>query len=128
MIEKLFWKAIQPFLFNKIVSKEKLTLIETDGIVESDNDNVVKILNTHFSNIIYYIVYFFIILYHILSNLEIVEYGNSDPISDNINNPVIKSIVKYRNHPSILKVGEVCNKQQESHFSFTHVDKGQTLK
>ena len=29
---------------------------------------------------------------NIVSNLKIAEYGNSDPISDDINDPVIKSI------------------------------------
>ena len=41
---------------------------------------------------------------------------------------MIKSIVKYCNHPSILKVGEVCNRKQYSLFSFSHVDKKQILK
>ena len=70
--------------------------------------------NTFFSNIV--------------SNLKIAESINSDPVSDNINDPVIKSSVKYRNHPSILKIGEVCNRKQCSLFSFSHVDKEEILK
>ena len=35
------------------------------------------------------------LFFNIASNLKIVEYANSDPISDNINDPVIKSI-KFR--------------------------------
>ena len=84
--DKIFWKTIKPFLSNKIVSREKVTLIEEDEIVESDI-NTAQILNTFFSNIV--------------SNLKIAEYANCDSISDNINDPVIKSIVKYRNHTSI---------------------------
>ena len=95
--DKTFWKTIKPFLSNKIVSREKVTLIEEDEIVESDI-NTAQILNTSFSNIV--------------SNLKIAEYANCDPISDNINDPVIKSTVKYRNHSSILKIGEVCNRKQ----------------
>ena len=34
--DKIFWKTIKPFLSNKIVSREKVTLIEEDEIVESD--------------------------------------------------------------------------------------------
>ena len=94
---KTFWKTIKPFLSNKIMSREKVTLIEEDEIVESDI-NTAQILNTSFSNIV--------------SNLKIAEYANCDPISDNINDPVIKSTVKYRNHSSILKIGEVCNRKQ----------------
>ena len=33
------------------------------------------------------------LVFNIASNLKIVEYANSDPISDNINDPVIKSIM-----------------------------------
>ena len=105
---KTFWKTIKPFLSNKIVSREKVTLIEKDKIVESDV-NTAQILNTFSSNIV--------------TNLKIAEYANCDPISYNINNPVIKTIVKYCNHPSILKIGEVCNRKQCSLFSFSHVNK-----
>ena len=74
---KTFWKTIKPFWSDKIVSREKITLIEEDEIVESDS-NTAQILNTFFSNVV--------------SNLNIAKYANSDPISDNINDPVIKSI------------------------------------
>ena len=33
---KTFWKTIKPFLSNKIVSREKVTLREEDDIIESD--------------------------------------------------------------------------------------------
>ena len=35
-IIKTFWKTIKPFLSNKIVSREKVTLREEDDIIESD--------------------------------------------------------------------------------------------
>ena len=84
-----YCKTIKPFLSDKIVSREKLTLIEDDKIIESDI-NTPQILNTFFSNIV--------------SNFKIAEYANCNLISDNINDSVINSIVKYRNHPSILKI------------------------
>ena len=59
--------------------------------------------------------------------LEIGEYVNCDPISDNINDSVIKYSVKYRNHPSILKIGVVCNRKQCSLFSFLHVNNEEIL-
>ena len=94
------------------MSREKVILIEEDEIFESDI-NTAQILNTVFSNIV--------------SNLKIAEYANCDSISDNINDPVIKSIVKYRNHPSILKIGEVCNRKKCSFFSFWHADEEEIL-
>ena len=97
-----FWKTLKPFLSDKIVSREELTLIEENEIVESDI-NAAQILNT---------------FYNIANNLKIAEYANCDPISDNINDSVIKSIVKYRNHPRMFKIGEVCNRKQCSRFPF----------
>ena len=76
------------------MSREKVTLIEEDEILESDI-NTAQILNTFFFN--------------------------------NINDPVIKSSVKYRNHPSILKIGEVCNRKKCSFFSFWHADEEEIL-
>ena len=110
---KTFWKTIKPFWSDKVVSRDKVTLIEQDEIVESDM-NTTQILNNLFPNIV--------------SNLKIAEYANCDPISDNINDRVIKCIVKYCNRPSIFKIGEVCNKKQCSLFSFSHVDKEEILK
>ena len=108
---KAFWRTMKPFLSDKIVSREKVTLIEEDEIVESD------IITAHILNIF---------LSKIVSNLKIAK--NCDPLSDNINDPVVKYIVKYRNYPRILKIGEVCNRKQCSLFSFLNVDKEQILK
>ena len=44
---------------------------------------------------------------NIVSNLNIEGYSNCDPLANNIRDPVLKCIVKYRNHPSILAIGEV---------------------
>ena len=48
---KLFGRPLSFFLSDKVVSKEKITLIEKDKIVES-NINTVQILNTFFLNAI----------------------------------------------------------------------------
>ena len=68
--DKTFWKTIKLFLSDKIVSREKLTLVEKDEI----DINTAQILNIFISNIV--------------NNLEIAEYANSDLISDNMNDPV----------------------------------------
>ena len=36
-------------------------------------------------------------------------------------------LLKYRNHPSILKIGEVCNRKKCSFFSFWHADEEEIL-
>ena len=56
---------------------------------------------------------------NIVGTLNIPEYVTSDPISDNISNPIIKLIVKYRKHPSILTIGEACNEIKKKHAAFS---------
>ena len=60
-----------------------------------------------------------------MGSLNTPDYITNDPISDNISDPIIKRIVKYRKHPSILTIGEVCNKKKKKHaaFSFSKVTK-----
>ena len=103
---KAFWKTVKPFLSNKTTSEEKITLIEENEIVSND-ENTAQVLNTFFSNI--------------AGSLNIPEYVTNDPISGNIS--YIKPIVKYRKHPSILTIGEVCKERKKKHaaFSFSKV-------
>ena len=100
---KMLWKIVWPFLSDKVTSSEKITLIEEDEIIGNDSDTA-RVLNTSFSNIV--------------SNLKIPEYTRCDPLSDFISNPVLKSIVKYRNHPSILRIGEICHGSNAINFHF----------
>ena len=79
-------------------------VIDNDKIVESD-DNTDRVLNTFFSNIVSDLNY----------NYNNTDYNNYDLMIENIQEPVLKAIVKYRNHPSILTLGEVC-KQNHSIF------------
>ena len=80
------------------------------------NDNKkVQIVNTFISNI--------------ASDLKIAESANCNAIpEDPFKDPFIKSIVKYRNHTSMLNMAEVCNRQQESLFPFSDANTEQMLK
>ena len=49
-----------------------------------------------------------------------------DPISENINDPFLKAIVRYQNHPNIVLIKKFCN--SESHFSHKNVQKEEILK
>ena len=91
----MFWKTVKSFLPDKITSSsEKNTMIEEDKIIGNDSDTV-RVLSTFFSSI------------H--SNLIIPEYTNCDPLSEFISNPFLKSLIICSNHPTILKIGEVCH-------------------
>ena len=103
---KTFWKTIKPFLSDKITSTQKIKLIEKEEIIMG-NDNTAEVLNTFFSNIV--------------SNLKIEGYSNCDPLANNIRDSVLKCIVKYRSHPSMLAIGEVHNKNQRLSFFFSKI-------
>ena len=44
---------------------------------------------------------------NIVINLNVPEYPDCEDISGNISDPVLKAIVKYRNHPSIKAIKRV---------------------
>ena len=71
-----------------------------------------KVLNAFFSNIV--------------QNLDIQQYNVDDLICENINDPLLKAIVRYRNHPSIVAIKKFCN--SKSHFSFKNIQKKEILK
>ena len=77
------------------------------------DDNTAKVLNTCFSNIVY--------------NLKIEGYSNCDNLANNVRHPVLKCIVKYWNHPSILAIGEVYNKNRRLPFSFSKIKRDEIL-
>ena len=58
---KTFWKTVKPFLSDKIVSTERITLIDNGEVVATEQDTA-NVLNTFFSNIV--------------TNLKIPEYAD----------------------------------------------------
>ena len=82
---KLYGKTVKSFLSDKTRPDEKIKLIEKDKIIATGIKTAV--LNTFFSTII--------------SNFNIPEYPVCDPISNDITDPVLKSVLKYKDHPSI---------------------------
>ena len=62
---------------------------------------------------------------YFVNNLEIPQYNQLDPICQNKKYPVIKAIIKYRNHPSIIAIKKRCT---NSKFSFSFIEKNDVLK
>ena len=79
----------------------------------SEDSDAAQSLNSLFSSII--------------TNLKIPEYTDSNFNYENITDLIIKVILKFRNHPSILTIGEVCKERCTSSFSFSEVCKGAML-
>ena len=50
VIMKIFWKVIKPLVSNKIISGEKITLVEGTKIFKNDKETT-KVLNNFFSTV-----------------------------------------------------------------------------
>ena len=92
-------------LSKKIKSKERIILIENDEIIKTGRGPA-KFLNAFFS--------------YIVQNVDIQHYNVDDPICENINDPLLEAIVRYRNHRSIVAIKKFFN--SKSHFSFKNVE------
>ena len=108
---KKFWGVVKPLLSNKVVYNERITLVEDDKIIENDK-NTASILNEFFSNII--------------TTLGIPQYNETEPVSHNIGDPLMKAIMKYRFHPSIAAMKKNCNSGWS--FSFSQVERHEITK
>ena len=96
----------KPLLSNKVVSNEKITILEDDCIVEND------FLNEFFSSTI--------------TTLGIPKYNETEPVSHNICDPLMKAIIKYKFHPNIIVIKENCN--SGLCFSFSQVKRDEIMK
>ena len=90
------------------MSTARITLIDNGEVVANEQDTD-KVLNTFFSNVI--------------TKLKTPEYPDYEPIANNISDPILKAIVRYRNHTSILTIEEVCKNSQTFSFSFSQLGK-----
>ena len=77
---KTFWKIVKPMLSKKIKFDKRITLIENDETIKTEK-GAAKVLNAFFSNIV--------------QNLDIQQYNLDDPICENINDQLMKAIVRY---------------------------------
>ena len=102
---KKFWKIVKPFLSNKNISTEKITLVENEEVVDSD-EKASEMFNTFFTNIV--------------PNLNITKFDACDPLAENIDDPIISAIVKYKNHPSVVAIQQKLN---STSFSFQYIQK-----
>ena len=63
-----------------------------------------------------------------LTNLKIPEYTDNNSKSENITEPIIKIILEYTDHLSILTIGEVCKESSSSPFPLLELYKEEILK
>ena len=100
---KQFWRTVKPLFSDKTKSNEKITLVEDETITTQDEQNE-ELLNIFFSNAV--------------KNLKIPRFSNTNPLAERLNNPTLKAILKYKNHPSIVAIR---NANNNSLFRFNEV-------
>ena len=101
---KLFWKTVKPSLSQKFNARERISLIENGEIVKTEKETA-EVFNYFFGNIV--------------KNLNISQYFDLDFVIENIKDPTLKAILKYKKHPSILAIRNKCNRN--GIFSFREV-------
>ena len=102
---KPFWKTVKPFLSKKIHLSDIINLTEKEINSLLTNFQVAKELNNFFANVV--------------KNLKIYNYENCDCLAEIIDDPTLKAIVKWRNHPSIPAVAS--DYKNRANFSFDFV-------
>ena len=97
---------------------KKIHLSERINLTEEENNSlltnceeVAEELNNFFANAV--------------KNLNISNYENCDSLAENIDDPTLKAIAKWRNHPSILAIAP--EYKYKANFSFNFVSKEDVL-
>ena len=106
-----FLKTVKAMLPNKFVNNEKITLVGNEKITTNDKE-ITKVLNDFFSNII--------------KTLNIPKTDHTNSIIENIRDPTLKAILKYRKHPSILAIKRKLKSGPV--FTFNHITKEDVIK
>ena len=102
---KSFWKTVKSFLPDKTHRNDKIHLIENDELLKTDLETA-EVFNEFFSNIV--------------QNLNIPRFENDEPIVNNISDPTLKAILKYRKHPGVIAIRDKFKIKET--FSFVEVD------
>ena len=61
-----------------------------------------------------------------MKTLGISDYTHSHPLAKEVNDPTLRAIMKYQNHPSVLTI--LAKYKNSSIFTFSHVTKKEVLK
>ena len=95
-----FWKTVKPLLSDKSVSRGKINMTDNEKMLTSESETG-ETLNNLFSNKV--------------KKLSIPKFNSNNSVTENIKDPVIKAILQYKNHPSILAIQKYI-KNKTFHF------------
>ena len=102
---KKFWKTVKPLFSDKSKSRITITLVE-DGKIESNHKEIAGTFNNYFAKV--------------ATSLEIPGFDSFDQHSENTSQPTLKTIVKYRKHPSITAINQAF---PNKYFNFSIIEK-----
>ena len=80
--------------------------VNKDWLSETTSGNLTDLLNDFFL--------------HIVKNLQVPNHSSFEPFVGNINDPTLKGILKYRNHPTILLIQDKFQKNV-TNFCFAEI-------
>ena len=83
---KTFWKTVKPFFTEKVVNHDGVLLVEKNKTI-SDNDEISQKVNNFFADIV--------------KNLNIPQYEDYLVNTDDIDDPILRAKVNFKNHQSI---------------------------
>ena len=98
---KKFWKTVKPFFSDKLLTNDKIVLIDDETII-SDDVEVAETMNEFFVTV--------------TDSLGINENSDYENTTEGITDPVDKAVFKFSNHPSILKIKDHCQNVGSFHF------------
>ena len=90
---------MKALLSDKSRIRDRISINEKGEILKTESETA-ETLNSFFSNIV--------------KNLDFSRYSDSDYVTENITDPNLKAIFKYKHHPSILAIQSNCKKKK--HF------------
>ena len=91
--------------------KKKNHLPERINLTEEENNSIL----TNREQVAKELVNFFA---NAVKNLNIPDYKNCDSLAENIDDPTLKAIAKWRNHPSILAIASEYKNRASFFFNF----------
>ena len=85
----MFCKTIKPLLSDKSCIRDRISISGKGEILKTESETA-ETLNDFFSNI--------------AKDLNISRYSELDSVAENIIEPILRAIFKYKDHPSILAI------------------------
>ena len=110
MTISLLWKYVKPLFTEKSAKSNKITLVEDNSILKND-DKIAETFNNFCASAV--------------SNMNIPPFVDPSVEIDHIEDPILRIIEQYKNHPSAVTVNE---KNLNKQFSFKYVLKSDVEK